>query len=35
MESYNSRARDELSKTEEFATLLEAQAVVEALGAHR
>jgi hypothetical protein len=31
VESFNSRARDELFDTEEFATLLEAQVVVEAL----
>jgi putative transposase len=30
VESFNSRARDELFNTEEFATLLEAQVVVEA-----
>ena len=30
MESFNSRARDELFNVEEFATLLEAQVIVEA-----
>ena len=30
MESFNSRARDELFNTEEFTTLLEAEVVVEA-----
>jgi putative transposase len=30
VESFNSRARDELFNTEEFATLLEARVVVEA-----